>query len=222
MIKPAETVTALPIASIRQLEMRGFDAAVPMMQRAGTSAARFLNQRLASPSHVVALVGPGNNGGDALVAATELHKLGHRLTVVMPQAAPNASTDAKQALMHWLMTGQSIVKALPAQKPDAVIDGLFGIGLSRALESPWIELIEAVNAWHAPLLALDIPSGIDADTGKQLGQPIQATWTLSFIAPSLATTIKSSNHFCGECWAEDLDLGLARDRKLDLDSGSIQ
>lgn len=218
MIKPADATIALPIASIRLLEKQGLDAGLPLMQRAGNSAARFLHQRLNPKSHVLALVGPGNNGGDALVTATELHALGHELTVVMPLAAPNAPADAKQALMHWLVTGGQIAQTLPPQKPDAVIDGLFGIGLSRTLANPWAAVINTVNSWQVPLLALDIPSGLAADTGDRLGQPIKATWTLSFIAPSLATRMAKNQGFCGQCWVETLNLrlNLIADRNRDL------
>lgn len=206
MIKPANQIQALPIASIRKLERQGLEKGLPLMQRAGSSAARFLHERLAPASHVVALVGLGNNGGDALVCATELTKLGHKLTVVMPMAAPSAPADARQALMQWLVAGGNIVPTLPKETPDAVIDGLFGIGLSRSLEDPWTGVIQTVNDWRVPVLALDIPSGIEADTGNALGQPICATWTLSFIAPSLATDTELGRQFCGECVVEDLDL----------------
>ena len=67
-------------------------------------------------------------------------------------------------------------------------------------------MVKTVNDWHVPVLALDIPSGLEADTGTALGQPMLATWTLSFIAPSLATASAEGAHFCGECFVEDLDL----------------
>ncbi|MCD8503667.1 MAG: NAD(P)H-hydrate epimerase [Burkholderiaceae bacterium] len=206
MIKATDPSTALSIAAIRMLEKRGLEQGLPLMQRAGTSAAVFLHDQIKPASHVVVLVGPGNNGGDALVAAAELHKFGHRLTVVMPQAAPDASADAKHALMHWLVIGGTVMPDLPADKPDVVIDGLFGIGLSRTLDRPWTDAIQTVNAWQVPVLALDIPSGLHADTGQALCDPIHATWTLSFIAPSLATNSDTARKFFGECFLEDLDL----------------
>lgn len=206
MIKSANFVTALPTTTIRILEQQGLEQGLPLMQRAGACAAKFVHDRLKSSSHIVVLVGPGNNGGDALVAATELQRLGHILTVVMPEAAPNASSDAKQALMQWLVSGGTVVPQLPCDQPAAVIDGLFGIGLSRALDQPWTNVIATINAWHSPVLALDIPSGIEADTGRVLGSPIQATWTLSFIAPSLASRLETSRKFFGECFVEDLGL----------------
>ena len=197
---------ALPTQAIRALEAQGFAQGLPMMQRAGQSAARFAHDHLKPGSHVLCLVGPGNNGGDALVAATELQALGHHVTAVMPAANPNASADAKQALAQWLAAGGKLIKTLPLEKPDLVLDGLFGIGLDRPLTEPYQNIVQTVNDWQTSVLALDIPSGVDADSGQALGTPIRANWTLAFLAPNLATTVPQARVFCGECWFEDLDL----------------
>ena len=206
MLKPSELTIPISVQAIRAAELKGLAQGLPLMLRAGTCVANFLHARISASSHVVALAGPGNNGGDALVAALALKNLGHTLTVAMPVAAPNASVDARQALLQWLVAGGSITQQLPADGADAVIDGLFGIGLSRELEQPWQTVIDVVNEWQLPTLAIDIPSGLEADTGKALGRPIHATWTLSLIAPSMATVSIDGKHFCGDCFVEDLDL----------------
>jgi hydroxyethylthiazole kinase-like uncharacterized protein yjeF len=206
MIKPSEFTIPMSVQAIRAAEEKGLAQGLPLMLSAGTCVANFLHARIPASSHVVTLVGPGNNGGDALVAALALKNLGHTFTVVMPVAAPNASIDARQALLQWLVAGGSITQQLPADGADAVIDGLFGIGLSRELEQPWQTVIDVVNEWHVPTLAIDIPSGLDANTGKALGKPIHATWTLSLIASSMATVSIDGKRFCGDCFVEDLDL----------------
>jgi NAD(P)H-hydrate epimerase len=206
MIKPSELTTPLSTRAIRAAEVEGLAQGLPLMLRAGTCVANFLHARISASSHVVALIGPGNNGGDALVAALALKNLGHTLTVVMPVAAPTASVDARQALLQWLVAGGGITQQLPTSRPDAVIDGLFGIGLSRELGQPWQTVIDTVNEWPVPTLAIDIPSGLEADTGKALGRPIKAQWTVSLIAPSLATVSIHGKRFCGDCFVEDLDL----------------
>ncbi|HEY7804862.1 MAG TPA: NAD(P)H-hydrate epimerase, partial [Orrella sp.] len=180
---------ALHTSAIRALEAQGFAQGLPMMHRAGQSAARFAHEHISEQAQVLCLVGPGNNGGDALVAATELQALGHHVTAVMPAANPNASADAKQALAQWLAAGGKLIRTLPTEKPDLVIDGLFGIGLDRPLTEPWQTIVQTVNDWQTSVLALDIPSGVDADSGQALDTPIRATWTLAFLAPSLATTL---------------------------------
>lgn len=197
---------ALPTQAVRNIEARGFALGLPMMQRAGQSAASFAHQQLAPHSHVVCLIGPGNNGGDALVAATQLQALGHAVTAVMPVASPKASADAKQALANWLAAGGRLQQTLPEHPPDLVIDGLFGIGLDRPLSLPWQAIIQTVNAWSTRVLALDIPSGLNADTGQALGEPIRADFTLAFLAPSLATRLPQAQAWCGQCWLEDLDI----------------
>jgi len=201
--KPAQST-----AAVRELEARGFALGLPMMQRAGQSAAEFANSHLQPGSQVLCLIGPGNNGGDALVAAQQLQAMGHQVRAVMPVASPHASPDAKQALAHWLAAGGTLQKELSDQRPDLVIDGLFGIGLDRPLSEPWQTIIQTVNAWHTQVLALDIPSGLQADSGQALGEPIRADWTLAFLAPSLATTQSNGASWCGQCWVEDLGLDL--------------
>lgn len=213
MLMPASLATPMPIASIRALEKEGLAKGLPLMQRAGTSAARFLHNRIPRASQVLALAGPGNNGGDALVAARELKALGHELIVVMPEHVAKAPADAQQARLDWLACGGILVQDLPGHFSEAVIDGLFGIGLSRQLADPWQTIIDTVNGWQTQVLALDIPSGLAADTGQPLGRPLQATWTLAFIAPSLAFDRENSRRYFGECFVEDLDLQAGSDGK---------
>lgn len=196
----------MSVTQIRLIEAKGFACGLPMMQRAGHAAARFVHERTTMEQSVVALVGPGNNGGDALVAALELRRLGHPTSVVMPQAAPNASTDAREALAHWLAAGGLIEPRL-SHKAEFVIDGLFGIGLSKPLIEPWQSVIDTVNDWKTPTLALDIPSGLHAEDALELGRAIHATWTLSFIAPNMACSNPKNAALCGQYFVTDLGLG---------------
>ncbi|KOF53093.1 NAD(P)H-hydrate epimerase, partial [Achromobacter sp. DMS1] len=85
-------------------------------------------------------------------------------------------------LAGWREEGgaeSAVLEAGPA--PDVVLDGLFGIGLNRPLGADWQAVIDELNGWSVPVLALDVPSGVDADTGAALGRPVRARWTLSFI-----------------------------------------
>ena len=153
------------------------------MPLAGAAAARFVAARIAPGTPVLALAGPGNNGGDALVAATVLRAMGHDVRVLLPAGPQKLPPDAARAYDGWVAAGGGTLSALePGFVPGLVIDGLFGIGLNRPLGADWQALVDTVNRWGAPVLALDVPSGVDADTGVALGRPIQARWTLSFIA----------------------------------------
>jgi hydroxyethylthiazole kinase-like uncharacterized protein yjeF len=177
--------TLLRSTELRALEARYADAAPPLMERAGRAAAtlalRLLGKRGA---RVLVCAGPGNNGGDARVMARLLGQRGIDLVVVAP--------------------GESI----PGGDYGLVVDGLFGIGLTRPVIGPHAELIARINAFAGPVLALDVPSGIDGDTGRVMGIAVRATHTISFIGgkPGLYT-LDGPDH-CGEVTVDDLGLQL--------------
>lgn len=172
-----------PVARIRAAERQALAQGRRLMPLAGAAAARFVAQRVAPGATVLALAGPGNNGGDALETATRLREQGYDVRVLLPSGVQGLPPDAARAYAGWVAAGGVTLSTLvPGPTPDLVIDGLFGIGLNRPLGSDWQALVDTVNGWNVPVLALDVPSGIDADTGAALGRPIRARWTLSFIA----------------------------------------
>ena len=194
-----KTSPCLSLAELRARETQGLAKGLPLMQRAGQAAAEWIEHLLMPPARVLALVGPGNNGGDALVTARLLVQAGFLVDVLMPLRPVQAPHDAQQALADWEALGQSTSTKLPAQRPDWVIDGLFGIGLNRPLTEPFQSLIDSVNAWQTKVLALDIASGIDAETGQPLGRPVRATHTLAFIAACQAFGVPLAQPFLGQC-----------------------
>jgi len=170
---------------LRELETRHADARPPLMERAGHAAADFARQLLqGSRAPLLILAGPGNNGGDARVMARVLQQRGIAAVVVGP--------------------GEDV----PTGDYGLVVDGLFGIGLARPIEGAWAELITRINAFAGQVLALDIPSGLNGDTGRVLGVAVRATHTLSFIGgkPGLYT-LDGPDH-CGEIHTVDLGLDL--------------
>jgi hydroxyethylthiazole kinase-like uncharacterized protein yjeF len=168
---------------IREIERKAGD--LPLMERAGRAAAEMAAE-LCSGKDVLVLAGPGNNGGDARIAAARLEESFFRVTVV------------------------SHSRELPLEKSwGLVIDGLFGIGLARAITGDYAQLIEYANRQRCPVLALDVPSGIESDTGQVLGCAVRATHTITFIAlkPGLLT-LDGPDH-CGELRVAGLDLDLS-------------
>ena len=166
---------------IRRIEQQA--AQLPLMERAGSAAAD-LAAELCAGKDVLVLVGPGNNGGDARIAAARLRERFFRVT--------EASHPSE----------------LPADKAWAlVVDGLFGIGLARDITGDHAALVEYANRQRCPVLALDVPSGIQSDTGQVLGCAVRASHTLTFIAlkPGLLT-LDGPDH-CGEVRIADLGLG---------------
>jgi ADP-dependent NAD(P)H-hydrate dehydratase / NAD(P)H-hydrate epimerase len=191
---------------IRRIEGAVGEVTPTLMERAG-AAASDMAVKLASErgKDVLILAGPGNNGGDAYEVATDLKAKFFRVTLVAP--AEPAAPDAKRALGKWIASGGEVLKTIPAEKSWALaVDGLFGIGLTREPEGVYRSLIESLNKLGCPVLALDIPSGLDSDTGRVLGRAVRATHTISFIAlkPGLLT-LDGPDH-CGEVSVASLDL----------------
>lgn len=195
------------LAQLRDIEARALGDGLPLMQRAGLAAADFITARFGRAAPILALVGPGNNGGDALVAATRLRERGYTVSVLMPAGAGKLPADAAQALQAWRDAGGSETTTLPALPSTVILDGLFGIGLNRPLSGDWQTLINTVNALGKPILALDVPSGINADSGASMGAAIKARWTLSFIGQARGLFTGEACDATGEMHLSTLGLG---------------
>ncbi|WP_426197468.1 NAD(P)H-hydrate dehydratase [Massilia sp. DWR3-1-1] len=188
------------VAQLRAIE-RAASATLPagtLMQRAGQAAANVALALIAGlPKErrsVLLLAGPGNNGGDALEAAANLAHTNAGVDVMVLHLAGSArvSGEAADALARARATPARFIDALPEREPGLVVDGLFGIGLARPLDGAARALVEALNARRWPVLALDVPSGLDADTGTVVGPhgvAVNALRTLTFLAdkPGLHT-----------------------------------
>ena len=201
---------ALELDQIRLIERGALAEGLPLMQRAGAAAAGFVAQCMPAGARVLALAGPGNIGGDALVTARLCRAQGYDVEVVLPADPAKFPLEAAQAYAQWRAAGGAERKSLPdfAREglPALVIDGLFGIGLRRPLGDEWQSIVDTVNGLGCPILALDIPSGLDAQTGEALGRPIHATWTIAFIAPARAITTPQGLAMAGECMCDRLGL----------------
>lgn len=157
-----------------------------LMQRAGAAAFELLLARWPQAQRIAVACGTGNNGGDGYVLARLLHRAGRRVRVVhLPERGP-ASDLAQRACTDYLAGGGQ-VELFPCELGDAevLVDALFGIGLNRAPDEASAAFIEAINHAGAPVLALDVPSGIDAEHGVAPGAAIRAQLTLQFIVPHL-------------------------------------
>ena len=201
---------------IRALEARALalPEAPRLMERAGLAAAEQVQTMLGERgSRVLVAAGPGNNGGDAFELAAHLKHWFYRVDVVFLGDAAKLATDASQALRKWHEAGGSELPKLPnattiAHDYDLVVDGLFGIGLTRALEGRYARAVAAINQSGRPVFALDIPSGINSDTGAIMGCAVRAARTLTFIArkPGLATL--DGPDYCGQISLATLGLNV--------------
>lgn len=201
------------VAEIRELE-RAAMAALPgtsLMARAGRAAADWARELAGEQgTSVLVLAGPGNNGGDAFELAGHLKRWFYRVSVVFTGDAEALPTDAAEALAKWRAAGGELLAEIPQKRTwHLVVDGLYGIGLSRPIAGRDAALIEAVNRLGTRVLALDIPSGLTGDTGEVAGPAIRATHTITFIALKPGLVTNDGPDTCGEIRVAPLDLDVA-------------
>jgi NAD(P)H-hydrate epimerase len=161
------------------------------MQEAGEAAYDYLRQRWPNAGRLCVICGTGNNGGDGLILASLALRSGLAVQVFLAGVAEAMVGDAALARDQWLAIANHhavrpwalTLEELDPSSYDVVVDGLFGTGLNRPLDQQTCELIETINSMGCPVLALDCPSGLHADTGRALPVAIRATATVTFIVP---------------------------------------
>jgi NAD(P)H-hydrate epimerase len=190
-------------AEMRALDRWTIDAGTPghvLMERAGAGATRVLRDRLRAPhGGVVVLAGRGNNGGDGFVIARHLRKSRMPVEVWLAGRVEDVRGDAARMLAAWRKARGKILPLTDAAhvgaftrrltKAAVVVDALFGTGLNAPVTGVAAAAIEAVNASGAPVLAVDVASGLSADTGRPLGVAIRATVTATFGFPKLGQVL---------------------------------
>ena len=191
--------------------IRAIEAAarpLPLMERAGLAAAE-LARKVAGGSGrpILVIAGPGDNGGDALVVARHLRQWWFKLDVVFAGDAARLSPDAGAALNAWREAGGSTLTEPPAAGNwSLAIDGLFGIGLKREVTDRHARLVAHLNSCGAPVLALDVPSGLESDSGRVLGCCVRARHTITFIGLKAGLLTLDGPDHCGELYLDTLGL----------------
>jgi len=175
----AEQVRQLDRAAIEEAGIAGYT----LMSRAGAAAWETLRGIWPGARRIVVVCGTGNNGGDGYVLARLALEAQCRVTVLQTGDAARIGGDALTAREAYRAAGGEIRTGDPACLTEAavIVDALFGTGLDRALDGEWLATVEAVNRTGVPVLAIDIPSGLHADTGAVLGAAVVARQTVTFI-----------------------------------------
>jgi hydroxyethylthiazole kinase-like uncharacterized protein yjeF len=205
------------VSQIRAIEQAARIELVPgtLMQRAGRAACEAALELLPAPysdAAVLVLAGPGNNGGDALVVAALLVQQGIRVTVLLHADPENYSGEARDAYTHATSSSIRFIGIgddITSTEWSLVIDGLFGIGLQRAIAEPVYGLIRSINELKFPVLALDVPSGLDADKGIVIGKAgvaVRATHTITFIGDKPGLHTADGRDHAGKVRVADLDI----------------
>ncbi|RPE81361.1 NAD(P)H-hydrate dehydratase [Vulcaniibacterium tengchongense] len=197
-------------AALRRIEAwaeAAYGDAFELMRRAGRAAWQELLRHWPQAQRIVVACGPGNNGGDGCVLARHAQESGRQVAVVhAPGLAPRGEL-ARRAAREFVAAGGDIREFAGAlEAADVVVDAVFGIGLDRTPDAAAQALLAAINAQGAPVLALDAPSGVDAQRGCAYPGAVAATRTLEFIAPKAGLRTGAALDHAGVCALAPLTL----------------
>jgi hydroxyethylthiazole kinase-like uncharacterized protein yjeF len=220
---PSDKFVVMSRAEIRAVDSWAInEVGVPgvvLMENAGRSCAELIKEKLAGVERpkVCIFCGGGNNGGDGYVIARHLLNGGFEVVVVICGDRSRIKGDAKTNLDILAKLGQPVadldlsggdiagrVEGF-SEGADMIVDGLFGTGLSGELGAEHRELVESMNARNCPILAVDIPSGLDCDTGEPLGAVIRARYTVTFVAVKRGfAAARSAQEYTGEVFVASI------------------
>lgn len=197
----------LTVFQMYRADAGAVDRGVPsleLMERAGAAVAEAVSVRWPE-GQILVLCGPGNNGGDGFVAARFLAAAGRDVRLALLGDRDNLKGDAAVQAQQWSGVVQPLDLPLLDQA-DVVVDALFGAGLTRELDSVPRAVVEQINARSMPCLAVDVPSGVDGDTGQVLGAAPQADMTVTFFRRKPAHLLYPGRALCGEVYVADIGI----------------
>ena len=200
---------------VRELDRLAIEAggipAIELMERAGLESWRVLRGRWPAARRVAVVAGPGNNGGDGFVLARLAAGGGSAVSVSLIGDPARLAGAARAAYHHMLEAAPHLAPRDEAPGwtgagagVDVIVDALFGTGLAREISGPAAEAVRAMNASPAPVLSLDVPSGIHADTGRALGGAVRAAVTPCFIGLKQGLFTREGRECAGEIVYRDL------------------
>jgi hydroxyethylthiazole kinase-like uncharacterized protein yjeF len=207
-------------AATARIEQRAAAALPPheLMMRAGRALARLACAIAPHARRAWIAAGPGNNGGDGLVLATLLREAGVHASVTLVGHAPSRAlpADAAWALANARAAGVVLTEALPDDATlaamDLCVDALLGVGHARAPEGAFADAVAALNRARAPVLAIDVPTGLATDTGAPLGAAlVRATHTLTLLTAKPGLFTNAGRECCGEIWLDELGVAAPAD-----------
>lgn len=200
-----ELLSNAEMAEADRLAIAGGKAGIDLMEQAGKALADAVAVRHAAGSRVVVVAGPGNNGGDGFVAARLLAERGYRVAVLLAGEVARLKGDAALSAQRWK---GPIASAHPVGLDGAqvVIDALFGAGLDRPVEGPARAMIESMNAQGAPVIAVDLPSGINGTSGAVMGAAVKAVQTVTFFRKKPGHLLLPGRLYCGAISVADIGI----------------
>jgi NAD(P)H-hydrate epimerase len=201
------------VEQVRALDARAIAGGVPgytLMKRAGEAALRALRSRWPRALRVVVVAGGGNNGGDGYVLARFAQAAGLDAWVLAAVPPARLSGDARSACDDFIASGGRVLPfdASRLVEAEVIVDALLGTGLAESVRPGIVQVIAAVNACGRPVLALDLPSGLDADRGTVLGAAVRADSTICFVALKTGLFLGEGPELCGRLVFDDLEVGI--------------
>jgi NAD(P)H-hydrate epimerase len=225
-VNAIKEATPMKVRPLSREEVRAIDAraindfrlpTIVLMENAGRGAASWLRDRIGR-GRVVVACGPGNNGGDGGVVARHLDAWGFDVRIAWfadPAGLKGDAATQRDILERSEIPAQVVDEDTPSDPIDALwagadwlIDALLGTGLARPVGGLIARAIGSMNGSGRPILALDLPSGLDADSGQPLGDAIRATATATFVAPKLGFASDAARVYTGEVFV--VDIGVPR------------
>jgi NAD(P)H-hydrate epimerase len=208
---------ALPIALYSTQQVRALDAhaievqGIPgytLMKRAGEAALRYLRTRWPTSHRIVIVCGGGNNGGDGYVLARFAQAAGLTVTALAAVPVDSLRNDARQAWDDFRSSGGQVTPFSPAllAEGEVLVDAILGTGLKGAVREELASVIAAMNSSGRPVFALDVPSGLDSDTGVPLGATVRADCTVTFVGLKTGLFIGDGPEYSGTVFFDDLEV----------------
>jgi hydroxyethylthiazole kinase-like uncharacterized protein yjeF len=200
-----ELLTPAQMAEADRLAIAGGVPGIRLMENAGRAIAERVAECAAGPSQIAVVAGPGNNGGDGFVCARVLAERGYTVRLLLMGERQRLKGDAAQAAARWQ---GAVEPAAPGALAGAglIVDALFGAGLDRPVEGAARDLIVAMNACGAPIIAVDLPSGINGTSGAVMGAAVQAAETVTFFRRKPGHVLLPGRLHCGLVTVADIGI----------------
>ena len=200
----AEQLQKLDRIAIEKYNISG----LTLMERAGAAAFDLLRNAFPEARRITVLCGTGNNGGDGYVVARLAHQAGFNTRLLQLGNIKKLSKDAQTVADKLRNSGLTVEIFSPEKLKDAeiLLDALLGTGLCRSVSGIWAEAIAAINSHHIPVLSIDIPSGLNANTGAIMGNAVKATTTITFVGYKQGLFTGQGREYTGHIHFSDLGL----------------
>jgi ADP-dependent NAD(P)H-hydrate dehydratase / NAD(P)H-hydrate epimerase len=198
-------------AQVRALDAYAISQGTPgytLMKRAGEAALRALRSRWPTAMHVGVVTGSGNNGGDGYVLARFAQAAGLSVTVLAVTPPERLQGDARHAFEDLRASGAQPQAFTPEglSRVDVIVDAMLGTGLRSAVRTPFVDAIAAINAAGRPVFSLDLPSGLNADSGEPMGIAVRADSTITFVGMKTGLFLGEGPDLSGRLLFDDLEI----------------